>query len=66
MAMSNTTNNKSISVTMKGRDGLRVPNFLLQNLRPTSMAPSILEYGVFLYDIIPHMATVLDTPKKGR
>ena len=52
-------------VIMKGSYGRRVPNCLLQNARPTSTAASILEYGVFLGDIIPHMATFLDLPKKG-
>lgn len=52
-------------VTNIGCSGRRVPNCVWHNDRPTSMAASMLEYGVYLGDIIPHRATWFDLPKKG-
>lgn len=60
---------KTISInncdTVNGIKGARVLNFSLQKDLPTSIAASILAYGVFLGDIIPHKATLGFAPKNG-
>ena len=52
-------------VIVSGHEGFLVPNVSWQKRRPTSIAASMLEYGVFLGDIIPHKATFVECPKNG-
>ena len=49
-------------VIKTGCNGFLVSNVSRQNDLPTSIAASILEYGVFLLDIIPHKATLEHSP----
>ena len=52
-------------VNLTGLNGSLVPNTSWLRDLDTSTAASMLEYGVSLGDIIPHMATLGHFPKNG-
>ena len=52
-------------VSKIGFSGFLVPKHMWLRARETSTEASILEYGVCLGDIIPHIATFEHFPKKG-